>query len=82
MNDLPCMTCLKYPICAAKDELKCEDLLMWLTEYDMKSEDFSNRLIGFEKWWGREASIITKDSLKMLFKKKKDHYQCLFVKNM
>lgn len=79
---LPCITCLKYAVCVTKDELKCEDLVMWLTELTTGSEEFSNRLVGFEAWWGREASVITQDSLKMYFKKKKDTYQCLFVKNM
>lgn len=80
-NHLPCLTCLKYPICANKDEVQCDDLIKWLLYFQTTSEDFTNRLGGFEAYWDREVSVITENSLCLYFKNRKDHHSCLISKN-
>lgn len=77
---IPCKTCLKYPICKFKDDLECADLVNWLMEFDTKTDAFSNRLNGFGKWWGRDPSVITQDTLRMYFKKRKDHHSCAIIR--
>ena len=81
MSEILCKLCLKYPICAQKDEIKCRDLVTWLMTPDIGTDEFAERLSYFEKWWGREASVISMDTVSMYFKKKKDNYQCMIVKN-
>ena len=82
MNNLPCLTCLKYPICANKNELDCVDLIEWLMVFQTSSEDFRNRLGGFEAYWNKEVSIISSNqgSIYLYFKKEKDHHSCLIAK--
>lgn len=80
MSHLPCLTCLKYPICANKNKIKCDDLIKWIMEFQTTSEDFTKRLGGFEAYWDREVSVITGKTLSLYFKPKKDHHSCLITK--
>ncbi len=81
---IPCITCLKYPICASKDELECKDLVGWLTEHDIGIGKRATKIIEFEKWWDREILYMIgyQESAKLYFKKEKDHHQCLIARNL
>ena len=79
MNELPCKTCLKFPICVSKNILKCVDLVDWLTKYRTYENRHAERIMNFEKWWDRDVCLIIQDVPMISFKKEKDNYQCLIV---
>jgi hypothetical protein len=78
---IPCTECLKLPICKSKEKVRCEDLMAWL-RVRTDIECAGDRIIEFETFWGKEISCILNTSLLIEFKKKKDNYSCMIVKNM
>lgn len=79
--ELPCKTCLKYPVCKQKEEITCQDALKWLY-YDGLDVFPGTTITEVEKYFGRELSMIKNNSFVMKFKKEKDHHSCMIVKNM
>ncbi len=73
----PCKECLKFPICKHKQEFECKDLVYWIV-----SSKNGERMIYLEKWWDKELASILCESGTIRFKKKKDQYSCLILKNM
>ena len=81
MNSLPCLTCLKYPVCKHKPIIECTDLIEWLVEDGVETEASNQRINIYEAWNDREISFITVQSSCIYFKKGKDHYSCLIATN-
>ena len=79
---IPCEECLKYPICASKDHIECDDLIEWLMEYyKVNTEVFVERINSYEKYVDKELSVITPHALCLDFKKEKDHHSCMIATN-
>jgi len=75
-----CETCLKYPICKPKKEIFCPDICDWLLKDNcMGDEERVKRINHFEKFYGKELSIISRAIIK--FKKQKDQFSCSIIKN-
>jgi len=72
-----CKTCLKYPVCVNKQEVVCPDLFKALVKYDFDTEKSVSVITEFEKWWGKEMSIINTSNKSIRFKDKEDNYSCL-----
>ena len=76
-----CKKCLKLPVCKYKHEVICKDLVQWLHHNDTTTIAFQERINAIERLWGKELSVILSSGI-LKFKKEKDQYSCLVVKNM
>ena len=77
-----CKKCLKLPVCKYKHEVICKDLVQWIHLNDTTIIGSSQKRINaIERLWGKELSVILSSGI-LKFKKEKDQYSCLVVKNM